>query len=190
MMPNTTNLMRLPGVERPTQPLLTTSTGSPMMVEDSPQLLPPLLFRDKSTQLRTASPTSHHTPKETTHGMMLSTTNPTRLPGVKRPTQPLLTTSTGSQMMEEDSPQLLHQLLLSKNGFHSMITNQLSLNMSKEMMLGQTIKQTNQMKLNGKLTFLPLVLIILTQLRPPQRPLLQMLTHLLLWFKRTALLIQ
>jgi hypothetical protein len=122
--------------------------------------------------------------------MMLSTTNPTRLPGVKRPTQPLLTTSTGSQMMEEDSPQLLHQLLLSKNGFHSMITNQLSLNMSKEMMLGQTIKQTNQMKLNGKLTFLPLVLIILTQLRPPQRPLLQMLTHLLLWFKRTALLIQ
>ena len=177
-------------MERPTQPLLTTSTGSPMMVEDSPQLLPPLLFRDKSTQLRTASPTSHHTPKETTHGMMLSTTNPTRLPGVKRPTQPLLTTSTGSQMMEEDSPQLLHQLLLSKNGFHSMITNQLSLNMSKEMMLGQTIKQTNQMKLNGKLTFLPLVLIILTQLRPPQRPLLQMLTHLLLWFKRTALLIQ
>ena len=151
-----------------------------------------LLFRerDKSIQSRTVNPTSHHIPKETTHGMMLSTTNPTRLPGVKRPTQPLLTTSTGSQMMEEDSPQLLHQLLLSKNGFHSMITNQLSLNMSKEMMLGQTIKQTNQMKLNGKLTFLPLVLIILTQLRPPQRPLLQMLTHLLLWFKRTALLIQ
>jgi len=112
-----------------------------------------------------------------------------RLPGAERPTPLLLIILTGLPTMVEDSPQLL-PLLLSKNGFHSMITNQLSLHMSKEMMLGQTIKQTNQMKLNGKLTFLPLVLIILTQLRPPQRPLLQMLTHLLLWFKRTALLIQ
>ena len=39
-----------------------------------------LLFKEKgkSIQSRTASLTSHHTPKETTHGLMVNTTNPMR----------------------------------------------------------------------------------------------------------------
>ena len=116
-----------------------------------------LLFkeRDKSTQLEIAHPTSHHTPKETTHGMMPSTTNLMRLPGVERPIPPLPITSTGSLMMVEDLLQLLQFLHRRNKGlFHSMIGNQLSALMSKEMMLGLTIKLIRQMKLNGKLTFL------------------------------------
>ena len=126
-----------------------------------------LLFRerDKSIQSRTVNPTSHHIPKETTHGMMLSTTNPTRLPGVERPTPPLLIILTGLPMMEEDSPQLLPPLLLSKNGFHSTMLNQQSLPMTREMMPGLIIKLTRLTKLNGKLTFKLSELIILILLK-------------------------
>ena len=113
--------------------------------------------RDKCIQSRIAHPTSHHTLKETTLGMMPNTTNPTRLPGVRKPTLLLLTISTGSLMMEVDLPQqLLLVLLLRRNKglFHSMISNLLSLLMNKEMMHGLTIKLISQMKLSGKLTFL------------------------------------
>jgi len=200
--------------------LLITSTGLPMMEEDSPQLLPPLLLRrdkngfhstmlnpqsllmiretmpglitrltrltklngklisqlwvliistllkthwnfqlllfrerDKSTQLRIADLTSHLTPKEITPGMMPSTTNQTRWPGVERPTPPLLITSTGLPTMVEDLPQQLPLLpRRDKNGFHSMMLNLPLRHMIKEMMPGPIIKLTRLMRMNGKLT--------------------------------------
>jgi hypothetical protein len=97
--------------------------------------------------------------------MMLSTTNPTRLPGVERPTPPLLTTSTGSQMMEEDWPQLLHQLLLSKNGFHSTTSNLRLQSMIKETMPGLILKKVILTLTVGVSILKLLVLTILTQLK-------------------------
>ena len=108
--------------------------------------------RDKSTQLEIAHPTSHHTPKETTHGMMPSTTNLMRLPGVERPIPLLLITSTGLPMMVADLHQLLQFLpRRDKNGFHSTTLNQQSLPMTREMMPGLITKLTRLTRLNGKL---------------------------------------
>ena len=128
-----------------------------------------LLFRerDKSIQSKTASLTSHHTPKETTLGTMPSTTNPMRWPGVKRLMSLLPTTLTGLPTMEEDSPQLLPPLLPRryKDIFHTTMLNLLSRHMIKEMMPGLIIKLTRLTKLNGKLTFKLSELIILILLK-------------------------
>ena len=145
-----------------------------------------LLFKERNWSIQSgiAHPTFHHTPKETMHGTMPSTTNPMRLPGVERPTPPLPITSTGSLMMVEDLLQLLQFLHRRNKGlFHSMIGNQLSALMSKEMMLGLTIKLIRQMKLNGKLTFLQWELTILTQLKLQMRRSKLMKLKLHLWFK-------
>ena len=106
---------------------------------------------------------------------------------MERPTLLLLTTSTGLPMMVVDLPQLLLQLLpllrRNKGLFHSMTGNLLSLLMNREMMPGLTIKLTSQMKLNGKLTFLQLVLTILTQLKKQMRRSKQMMLQLHPLFK-------
>ena len=88
-------------------------------------------------------------------------------------------------MMVADSLQLLLVPLPRRNKglFHSMTTNQLSLLMNREMMHGLIIKLIRQMKLSGKLTFLLLVLTILTQLKLQVRRSKLIVLKLHLWFK-------
>jgi len=83
---------------------------------------------------------------------------------VERPTQLLLTTLTGLPMMVVDLLQLL-QLLLSKNGFHSMTSNQRLQSMTKETMPGLILKKVILTLTVGISILKLLVPIILTQLK-------------------------
>jgi len=128
-----------------------------------------LLLKDKcinrSTQLETAPPTSHHTPRETMPGTMPSTTNPMRSSGVGKPTPPHQTLSIGLRMVKEstlDSSQEIQPQFLLKRNSHTMMLNQQSQFTTKDLMPGPITKPIRPMRLRGKDTLQLLELTILT----------------------------
>jgi hypothetical protein len=157
-----------------------------VLTPDSTQLF----LKRRSTQLKIAIPTFLHTPKETTPGMMHSTTNLTKSPGPRRPTSLLPITSTGLSTSKEllpDSTQLLPNRatnLLNSPQFN--LTSQLEI---QEPVPGLIPKPMTPTRMNGKLTSKPLELIILIQLKNPHH-LFQIPPHLPPSSKRENLLTQ
>ena len=123
----------------------------------------------KFIQWRTAILTSPHTLREITPSTMLNMTFLMRSSGARRPMSPPLIISTGSSMSKDLTPDFTQELQLlllhSRNGLNSSQSNQELFQLIQERMPGMMIRLMPPMRMNGKLIFRQLVLIIWTQPR-------------------------